>query len=146
MTEKGDLRIKWTETWGSSLADFKDTFETVEDNIAQMTITLNVFEQANLPLENLSYKVLFATGNVKLLNKVHQYLPELLIICLVTMVLLGTILDSGSIMLILVPLAFPILQSFGVDLIWFGIVTIIGVKIGLLTHPSASRSLSSKTI
>jgi len=61
--------------------------------------------------------------------------PELLIIYLVTIVLLGTILDSGSIMLILVPLAFPILQSLGVDLIWFGIVTIIGVEIGLLTPP-----------
>jgi len=76
LAEKGDLKIKWTEAWGSSLAGFKDTFEAVEDNIAQMAITLNVFEQANLPLENLSYKVPFATGNVKLLNKVHQDLHK----------------------------------------------------------------------
>ena len=33
------------------------------------------------------------------------------------------------------PLAFPILQNLGVDLIWFGIVTIIAVEIGLLTPP-----------
>ena len=60
---------------------------------------------------------------------------ELLAIYIVTIILLGTILDSGSIMLITVPLAFPVLQNLGVDLIWFGIVTIIAVEIGLLTPP-----------
>ena len=60
---------------------------------------------------------------------------ELLIIYLVVIVLMGTILDSGSIMLITVPLAFPILMSFDVNLIWFGIVTIVAVEIGLLTPP-----------
>jgi C4-dicarboxylate transporter, DctM subunit len=60
---------------------------------------------------------------------------ELLIIYLVVIVLLGTILDSGSIMLITVPLAFPVLMVFDVNLTWFGIVTIVAVEIGLLTPP-----------
>ncbi len=60
---------------------------------------------------------------------------ELLAIYLVVIVLMGTILDSGSIMLITVPLAFPILMAFDVNLTWFGIVTIIAVEIGLLTPP-----------
>lgn len=60
---------------------------------------------------------------------------ELLIIYLVVIVLLGTILDSGSIMLITVPLAFPILVALNVDLTWFGIITIVAVEIGLLTPP-----------
>jgi tripartite ATP-independent transporter DctM subunit len=50
-------------------------------------------------------------------------------------VLLGTILDAGSIMLIMVPLAIPALASFNLDLTWFGIVTVIAVEIGLLTPP-----------
>ena len=50
-------------------------------------------------------------------------------------ILMGTILDSSSIMLILVPLMLPVLVSMQVDLIWFGIVTIIAVEIGLLTPP-----------
>ncbi len=50
-------------------------------------------------------------------------------------ILMGTILDSSSIMLILVPLMLPIVTSMGVDLVWFGIVTIISVEIGLLTPP-----------
>ncbi|MFQ6550054.1 TRAP transporter large permease [Aestuariibius sp. 2305UL40-4] len=48
---------------------------------------------------------------------------------------MGMILDSSSIMLILVPLMLPVMTDFGVDLIWFGIVTVIAVEIGLLTPP-----------
>ena len=59
----------------------------------------------------------------------------LIAIYLITVVILGTILDAGSIMLITVPLAVPILLAFQVDLIWFGIITIIAVEIGLLTPP-----------
>ncbi|WP_146346548.1 TRAP transporter large permease [Phaeobacter marinintestinus] len=50
-------------------------------------------------------------------------------------ILMGTILDSSSIMLILVPLMLPVLVTMQVDLIWFGIITIIAVEIGLLTPP-----------
>ena len=50
-------------------------------------------------------------------------------------IVMGTILDSSSIMLILVPLMLPVLSSMQVDLIWFGIITIIAVEIGLLTPP-----------
>ncbi len=50
-------------------------------------------------------------------------------------VLMGAILDSSSIMLILVPLMLPVISGMGVDLIWFGIITVIAVEIGLLTPP-----------
>lgn len=50
-------------------------------------------------------------------------------------IFLGMILDSSSIMLIVVPLMLPILAPMSVDLVWFGIVTVIAVEIGLLTPP-----------
>lgn len=50
-------------------------------------------------------------------------------------VLMGAILDSSSIMLILVPLMLPVVSDMQVDLIWFGIITVIAVEIGLLTPP-----------
>jgi C4-dicarboxylate transporter DctM subunit len=59
----------------------------------------------------------------------------LIAIYLITIIILGTILDAGSIMLITVPLAVPVLAAFHIDLIWFGIITIIAVEIGLLTPP-----------
>ena len=62
-------------------------------------------------------------------------LTGLLVIYILAIVLMGTILDAGSIMLITVPLMIPALAGFEIDLIWFGIITIIAVEIGLLTPP-----------
>ena len=49
--------------------------------------------------------------------------------------LLGTIIDSSSIMLIVLPLMLPIAQQFGLNLVWFGVVTVVAVEVGLLTPP-----------
>jgi tripartite ATP-independent transporter DctM subunit len=49
--------------------------------------------------------------------------------------LMGMILDSTSILLIMVPIGAPIAQAMGFDLIHFGIITIIAVEMGLLTPP-----------
>lgn len=51
------------------------------------------------------------------------------------LILLGMVLDSVSIMLIILPLALPVVQGMGGDLIWFGIVSVVAVEIGLLTPP-----------
>lgn len=53
----------------------------------------------------------------------------------VLIIAMGTILDSSSILLIVVPLFYPIMKTLGIDAIWFGIVTVIAVEIGLLTPP-----------
>jgi C4-dicarboxylate transporter, DctM subunit len=58
-----------------------------------------------------------------------------IVLYVLVLILLGMILDSISIMLIILPLALPILAQFGGDPIWFGIVTVIAVEIGLLTPP-----------
>lgn len=48
---------------------------------------------------------------------------------------LGCVLDSMSIMLIMVPLFYPVVHSLGGDPIWFGVITVIAIEIGLLTPP-----------
>ena len=58
-----------------------------------------------------------------------------LIVYVVLVLLLGMILDSSSILLIVVPIAAPIAQGLGFDLIQFGIITVIAVEVGLLTPP-----------
>lgn len=64
----------------------------------------------------------------------QNYLLVLLVFILIVLVL-GTIIDAISIILITVPLFLPIMLQFGVDPIWFGIITIIAVEVGLLTPP-----------
>jgi TRAP-type C4-dicarboxylate transport system permease large subunit len=59
----------------------------------------------------------------------------ILTVYVIALIILGTILDTASIILIMVPLFLPVLAPFNVDLVWFGIVTIVGAEIGLLTPP-----------
>jgi tripartite ATP-independent transporter DctM subunit len=54
-------------------------------------------------------------------------------ICVV--IALGCIIDSVSIMLIVLPIVLPIAREFQLDIIWFGVITVLAVEIGLLTPP-----------
>ena len=63
-------------------------------------------------------------------------LLTVLIVYVVMLIIMGTILDTTSIILIMVPLFLPVMTTFGdVNLVWFGIITIVGAEIGLLTPP-----------
>ena len=59
----------------------------------------------------------------------------ILTIYVVLLILMGTILDTTSSILIMVPLFVPVMEPYGISLVWFGIVTIVGAEIGLLTPP-----------
>ena len=59
----------------------------------------------------------------------------LMLVYVPMLLLLGTIIDTASMILIVAPLFLPVVESLGLDLIWFGIVTVIGAEIGLLTPP-----------
>jgi C4-dicarboxylate transporter, DctM subunit len=59
----------------------------------------------------------------------------LLLVYSILIVLMGTMIDAVSIMLIVVPMFLPLVKNFGADLIWFGIVTVVAAEIGLLTPP-----------
>jgi C4-dicarboxylate transporter, DctM subunit len=48
---------------------------------------------------------------------------------------LGSFLDSTSIMLISIPMIAPIMKAMGFDMIWFGIVSVVAVELGLITPP-----------
>jgi C4-dicarboxylate transporter DctM subunit len=59
----------------------------------------------------------------------------LMVIYVILMVLLGTIIETASIILIVVPLFLNAVEALGGNFVWFGIVTVIGAEIGLLTPP-----------
>ena len=50
-------------------------------------------------------------------------------------ILLGCVLESLSMLLLTVPAFFPLVQSLGFDLIWFGIVVVVVTEISLITPP-----------
>lgn len=48
---------------------------------------------------------------------------------------LGMFLDPIGIMVLTLPLMVPLVESYGLDLIWFGVVVIKLLEIGLITPP-----------
>ncbi|HEX6691004.1 MAG TPA: TRAP transporter large permease [Burkholderiales bacterium] len=50
-------------------------------------------------------------------------------------VLLGTAMEELSMILLTVPIFFPLVVSLGVDPIWFGILIVVVVEIGLISPP-----------
>ena len=50
-------------------------------------------------------------------------------------ILLGMVFEALGILVLIVPMFLPTLQAQGVDLIWFGIIVIILIELGLITPP-----------
>lgn len=84
-------------------------------------------------------RMLAASGFINQVNTFIQSLdigPTLIVILfIVILIIMGTILDSSSIILLAIPLMFPSVLALGIDPVWFGIVFIIAVEVGLLTPP-----------
>lgn len=64
---------------------------------------------------------------------VNRWLVMLMIIGLY--MLLGCIMDQIAILLLTLPMVFPMVVSLGFDPIWFGVIIIVLVEIGLVTPP-----------
>ena len=56
----------------------------------------------------------------------------IMLLFVLLMLFLGTLLDTASIVLIVVPLFLPLVEAMDMSLVWFGIITVIGAEIGLL--------------
>lgn len=62
--------------------------------------------------------------------------PFVVVLCfLAILVPLGMFLDGLSMLLLTVPVAYPIIAQLGVDGIWFGILVITMIELGLITPP-----------
>lgn len=69
-----------------------------------------------------------------------------LLAILVIYLLLGAVLESISMMLLTVPVFFPVIVSLGVDPIWFGIFVVVAIEISLITPPVGLNVFVLKSI
>ncbi len=114
--------------------NFRVLFEILAET-AQTTATLfavligalvfsNFVNRAGLPDELLG----FVTG--------LDITPMMVIfVILLIYIVLGCLLESLSMLLLTVPMFFPLVQSLGFDLVWFGIVVVVVTEISLITPP-----------
>ena len=59
----------------------------------------------------------------------------MIFLILVVYILLGCVFESLSMLLLTVPIFFPVVMSLGFDPVWFGIVVVVVTEISLITPP-----------
>ena len=59
----------------------------------------------------------------------------MLLIMFGVLLVLGMLMDPASILLLTVPIFFPLAQALYFDQIWFGLIVLMALEIGLLTPP-----------
>ena len=72
---------------------------------------------------------------VDLLNELTIAPIGIMLIILAGYLVLGMFLNSLAMMLLTVPILFPVVEGLGFDLIWFGIIVVVVIEIGLITPP-----------
>jgi C4-dicarboxylate transporter DctM subunit len=50
-------------------------------------------------------------------------------------IVLGCLIDGSSMMLLTLPVLYPIITAAGFDLVWFGVAVVVLVEIGMITSP-----------
>ncbi|AEV15163.1 MAG: TRAP transporter large permease subunit [Thermus sp.] len=58
-----------------------------------------------------------------------------LLLILITLLLLGTVLDSTVMIILLTPILVPAAKALGIDLVYFGVLMVLTCAVGLLTPP-----------
>jgi len=67
----------------------------------------------------------------------HQGLSPLMVVgaMMAIYILLGTIMEELSMVLLTIPVFFPIVTGLGFDPVWFGVLIVLVVQIGLISPP-----------
>ena len=76
-----------------------------------------------------------ADAFVNFFQTVTQSQGLLMLMLIGFILLLGMVMEGGSIMIILTPLLLPVLTTYGIDAVHFGVVFQLAIMIGLLTPP-----------
>jgi tripartite ATP-independent transporter DctM subunit len=76
-----------------------------------------------------------SSGFIDYATSAHVAPMVMVVIMFGVLLVLGCLMDPASILLLTVPIFFPLAQALHFDLIWFGLIELMGLEIGLLTPP-----------
>lgn len=85
-------------------------------------------------------------GLVKAIEEAHFSAPVVLIAMMVILLILGCFVDQVSMMLITLPFFMPLVQLFNFDPLWFGVMFLICMQLGLLTPPFGMLLFTMKSV
>ena len=114
------------------------TLEVVRESLIETAMTTGMIFMILVGTSVLQFFIETSTLPAVLLDGINYFsLPPLgvLVLILIVYVILGCFLDSLSMMLITLPIFFPLVVKLGYDPIWFGVLVTSVVEIGLITPP-----------
>jgi tripartite ATP-independent transporter DctM subunit len=78
----------------------------------------------------------------------NQGLPPLAVIAgmMLILIFLGVFVDQVSMMMITLPIFMPLVQRFGIDQVWFGVMFLICMQMGLLLPPHGMLLMTMKGV
>lgn len=87
-----------------------------------------------------------SNGLVELIT--DQGLPPLAVIAgmMLILIFLGVFVDQVSMMMITLPIFMPLVQRFGIDQVWFGVMFLICMQMGLLLPPHGMLLMTMKGV
>jgi tripartite ATP-independent transporter DctM subunit len=87
-----------------------------------------------------------SNGLVEMITE--QGLPPSVVIAgmMLILIFLGIFVDQVSMMMITLPIFMPVVQKFGIDLVWFGVMFLICMQMGLLLPPHGMLLMTMKGV
>lgn len=76
-----------------------------------------------------------SAGLIKWATQFDYHPTVMLLIMFCILLVLGMFMDQLSMMLLTVPIFFPLAQTLGFDLIWFGVIILLALEISFTTPP-----------
>lgn len=90
------------------------------------------------------------TGLPQQLTEAVKNLPVapviILTMILIVYLFLGAIMDSNTVMFVTIPIVTPVILAMGYDLVWWGIINLIVLEVGLITPPFGIHLFVLKSI
>ncbi|WP_068676447.1 TRAP transporter large permease [Oceanobacillus sp. Castelsardo] len=114
--------------------DFKGMLESLDESLRLSVMIFLIFIGANL------------FGSFLALSRIPEHLTNAVVsmdvspyiilgLILLVYLFLGMFLEGIAIMTLTLPIVFPIITSLGFDGLWFGIIMVLMINIGVLTPP-----------
>ena len=138
-------------------------FATLALALAYRALTLTNLTQALRGTAGISGMILFiivgattfsqilsfsgaSNGMVQMIT--GQGLPPMVVIAgmMLILVFLGIFVDQVSMMMITLPIFMPVVQAFNIDLVWFGVMFLICMQLGLLLPPHGMLLMTMKGV
>ncbi|WP_275286723.1 TRAP transporter large permease [Halomonas elongata] len=112
----------------------RELWQAVQETLALSTVVFFMLVGADalgyfISVSRISFSISDALFGMELA-------PIVVVLCILLMYfVLGMFMDAIAMLVITVPVVFPIIQALGIDPVWFGIVTVLTVELGLITPP-----------